>query len=142
MIRVVIIEDEKDGQDFLVKYLAKYSNEISVVGIEASVQEAIETINLVKPDLVFMDIEIINGTGFDVLAGLSFKEFEIIFVTAYNQHAIKAIKENASDYILKPIIYEELTKGLDKAINKIKTQQEHISLNIKLVVRFLHFFEL
>jgi two-component system LytT family response regulator len=119
MLKVIIVEDEFPGQEFLKNCLLKNYENISISHIASSVNEAVEAINKYKPDLVFLDIEIINGTGFDVLDKISERNFEIIFTTAYNQFALQAIKKHAFDYILKPININELTDSVDRVCKKI-----------------------
>lgn len=123
MIKVVIIEDEFHGQEFLRKTLEDNFEEIEIVGIEKKAKEAADLINMTSPDIVFLDVEIIGGTGFDVLAAVKKRNFETIFVTAYNEYAIRAIKEQALDYFLKPIVTLEFIDGVRRAFEKIKDKK-------------------
>jgi two-component system LytT family response regulator len=123
MIKVIIIEDEFYGQEFARKTLMDNFPEIEIVGIEKKAKDAAELINRSSPDLVFLDVEIIGGTGFDVLAAVKDRNFEIIFVTAYNEYAIRAIKESALDYFLKPIVTADFIEGVRKAIDKIENRK-------------------
>jgi len=115
MIKVVIVEDEINSQELLQSILEQHYNYIEVVGVAESVKKGIAVIKEVKPDVVFLDIEIQGGTGFDILNAIPEPSFRVIFVTGYDHYALKAIKYSALDYILKPINLEEL----DTAISKI-----------------------
>lgn len=103
MLKSVIIDDEIASIDSLELLLNNSQTEIDVVGRASDIPNAINVIRETKPDLVFLDIEMGGGTGFDVLDGITEIDFNVIFVTAYNQYAIKAFKYAAVDYILKPI---------------------------------------
>ncbi|MCD6068613.1 MAG: two component transcriptional regulator, LytTR family [Bacteroidetes bacterium] len=122
MIRTIIVEDEYFGQELLKKHLSENFPETMVVATESTVSGAVEAINLHKPDLVLLDIQILGGTGFDVLKGIKNRNFELIFITAFNQYAIDAIKNDASDYILKPIKANEFATGMKKCIDRINTR--------------------
>lgn len=108
MIKTIIVDDEKKGAEVLQLMLKNHCPNIKVVAIEYSAMEAIDAINTHKPDLVFLDIEMPKATGFDVIEATKSHEYKIIFTTAYEQYAIKAVKVNAFDYLLKPIDIEEL----------------------------------
>lgn len=125
-LRTIIVEDEINNQELLCKLLNDYCSDIEVIGIGSSVSESIELIKANEPDLVFLDVEIIEGTGFDVLRGLSNISFKIIFVTGYEHYAIKAIKYSAIDYILKPIDIEELQTAIHKARITTVSQKENV----------------
>jgi two-component system LytT family response regulator len=122
MIRTIIIEDEFFGQELLKKHIHEHFPEMAVVAVEGTVQGAVNAINTQKPDLVLLDIQIMGGTGFDVLKGLKSRNFELIFITAYNEYAIEAIKNDASDYILKPIKVNEFAAGMKKSIDRINAR--------------------
>lgn len=113
MIRVVIIDDEpairKD-----IQALMQQQPGFIVVGTCSSVQEAHTIIPATQPDLLLLDIELHDGTGFDILRSLEPLTCKVIFITAYNDHAIKAIKYGALDYLMKPLDEEELRQALDK----------------------------
>jgi len=123
--KALIVEDEARNREFLKNLAAEFCPEITVTGLAATVPEAIRQIDGQKPDIVFMDIEMQPGTGFDVLQKVKHRNFQVIFTTAYDHYAIKAIKFSAIDYILKPIDLEELQQAVDKAIQSIRKQQEN-----------------
>lgn len=119
MYKVVIVDDEKDAIESIKLILNDNFPDIEIVGTAQSVPTAIDTISKQQPDIVFLDIEMPNGNGFDVLEGLEKRNFHVIFITAYNQYAIKAFKYSAIDYILKPIDIDDFVN----AINRIKEIQ-------------------
>lgn len=120
MLRVVLVDDEIAAIRSLELLLEQFCSDIQVVGTARSVQEAIKLIDSQKPDLVFLDIQMPHGSGFDLLEHIPNYNFEIIFITAYNQYAIKAFKYSAVDYILKPIDIDELVNAIEKARNMLK----------------------
>lgn len=126
----VIIDDEQDAVDFISSIVSEYCPGLEVKGKANNVKTGIEIIKDVKPDLVFLDVEMPNGTGFDLLTHFPEKTFEVIFITAFNHYAIRAIKFSAVDYILKPININEFIESVDKVIAKRKnnplTGQENI----------------
>lgn len=114
MIRTIIVDDEPNAVNFLANALEKYCSDVSIVGKIHSVEDAEILINNSTFDLLLLDIELIDGTGFDVLDRVKNRNFEVIFITAYNQHAIKAFKFSALDYLLKPLNIKELLSAIDK----------------------------
>ena len=132
MLQVAIVEDEKHSRETLKNLLEEFCNDVVIVGMAGSVSEAIEMIKIKKPELVFMDIELQTGTGFDVLDSLSNEHFEVIFTTAFEQYAIKAIKFSSIDYLLKPIDIEELQSAVEKARVKKDAQEYQKQLEVLL----------
>jgi len=114
MIRSIIIEDEPHSQKTLANFLKKYCTQVELITIAATVKSAVEEINKHKPDLIFLDIDLPDGTGFEMLTQLLQPWPHIIFVTAYNQYAVKAFQICAIDYILKPVDPELLIKAIEK----------------------------
>lgn len=114
-MKVVIIEDEKRNQLILQQLLKENCPHVEIAGFAESVIEGVELIRSQKPDLIFLDIQLKNGTGFDLLSALGKDVPYVIFTTAYDQYAIKAFKFSAVDYLLKPIIPEELSSAIQKA---------------------------
>lgn len=108
MIRTVIVDDEVTGVEVLGLMLDTYCSNVEVVGIASGVDEAVELIMRLKPDLIFLDIELKDGSGFDILDRLKQYHGDIIFITAYDNYAIKAFKKRAVDYLLKPVDVQEL----------------------------------
>lgn len=118
-IKSIIIEDEPDNRLNLRVMLQNYCPHVEVIAEAENVETGIQMIRQHRPELVFLDVEMPDGTGFDLLAKIGAFDFHVIFVTAYSQYAIKAIKFNALDYILKPIDISELGKAVDKAANNM-----------------------
>jgi len=121
-IPCIIIEDEERTRNFLHKMLNRYCPELKVIGLAPDVGSAVQTINQKKPALIFLDVEMPDGNGFDVIDQIDDYDFEVIFVTGYNEHAIRAIKVNALDYLLKPIDTDELVLAVRKAIKRINSK--------------------
>src|SRR5688572_24832024 len=121
MIRTIIIEDEQKSRELLDAMISKNCPELEIVGHASDVSQGVELTRASKPDLIFLDISMPNGTGFEVLEQVSDLHFELIFATASDQHALKAIKYSACDYLLKPIDADELKLAVDKVIRKKKT---------------------
>nr|WP_321520371.1 LytTR family DNA-binding domain-containing protein [uncultured Macellibacteroides sp.] len=119
MVRVVIIDDEKSSRETIKFLLADYFPEVTVSAEAESVDDAVKIIEEQNPELVFLDIEIKGGTGLHVLQRLKKRDFKLIFITAFNDFAIKAIKFSAIDYILKPINEFEFKNGVERAILEI-----------------------
>ncbi|MCG8329315.1 MAG: LytTR family DNA-binding domain-containing protein [Chitinophagales bacterium] len=114
-MKAIIIEDEKNIRQGLIKMLAVFCPDVDVIEEAGSVQEAIRLSTLNACDLVFLDIELPDGSGFDFLRKTLNRQFQIIFVTAYNQYAIDAFRLSAADYLLKPINPEHLIEAVKKA---------------------------
>lgn len=123
-LRAIIVEDEKHSRETLKNLLEKFCEGVEVVAMAASVKEALDIIPQGKTDVVFLDIELQSGTGFDILTQLPEINFEVIFTTAFDQYAIKAVKFSSLDYLLKPIDLEELQQAVEKA-KKIKNRIEY-----------------
>lgn len=130
-LRVIIIEDEYHNRETLKSFLADYCPEVEVLGEATDVQEAVEKITLHQPNLIFMDIELQTGTGFDVLQKVKHLDFHLIFTTAFEHYAIKAIKFSSIDYLLKPIDLDELLEAVHKAKELIQTEsRQHLLENL------------
>lgn len=114
MIKAIIVDDELGARESLSKMLEKNCKQIEVVAKVDSMLSAFEAITNKEPDLVFLDIEMPNGNAFDLLEKFKNINFNIIFTTAYDHYAIKAIKFSAIDYILKPIDPEELVNAVKR----------------------------
>lgn len=114
MIKAVIIDDESDSRQILSNYLIKYCPDVSLCGFGESVATGLEAIYKHQPDIVFLDIEMPYGNGFDLLDQVDTINFETIFVTAFDNYAIQALNQSAAYYLLKPIDIDELIKAVDK----------------------------
>ncbi len=114
MIKAVIIDDESDAVEFIASIIEEYCKDVELLGSANSAREGADLIREKQPELVFLDVEMPHGTGFDLLESFPEKNFDVIFITAYNHYAIQAIKYSAVDYILKPINIEELVQAVEK----------------------------
>jgi len=119
MIKALIVDDEPEALRGLDSLLKLFCPDVEVIGFAASVTGAIKQITELKPNLLFLDIELKDGTGFDVLAAVPEKNFSTIFVTAFEHYAIKALRLNAMDYLLKPADPEDLMA----AVSKVREQE-------------------
>ena len=124
MITAVIVDDETKSREVLKRLLQEIDLELQIVGEADAVESGFEIIIKEKPQLVFLDVEMLDGTGFNLLEKFEELDFRVIFTTAYDKYAIKAFKYSAIDYLLKPIGIEELNdavfevkKGIDKELN-------------------------
>ncbi|WP_299126070.1 LytTR family DNA-binding domain-containing protein [uncultured Tenacibaculum sp.] len=123
MLKALIVEDERHIRENLKKRIFQdFQNEISIVDEAISVKEGIEKIKRYKPQLVFMDIDLGDGTSFDILSSLDEIKFKIIFITGFDSHAIKAIRLGALDYLLKPIDEDEFKEAVSKAIDTVEKE--------------------
>ena len=125
-IRAVIVEDEKPNQEVLISYLESYCQHVDVVGVASTLAEGIQAVQTHQPDLVFLDIKLDAGnSGFDLLEAVDSTDFQIIFVTAYDEYTKKALNETeAVYYINKPIKISELETAVEKAGNRLQTLQK------------------
>lgn len=123
MINTILIDDELDGLEDLKESVEKYCPEISVQGTFQVPGEGMEAIKKIKPDLVFLDVQMPGMSGFDLLKKLSPTSFNVIFVSAYDRYAIKAIKFSALDYLLKPIDVDELIQAVSRVKERIPPLQ-------------------
>jgi two-component system LytT family response regulator len=143
MIRCVIVEDEEMARNVLKSLLAQYCPDVMVCAEADDVISGKNMIETFHPDLVFLDIEMPGGSGFKLLTSIEDKDFEVVFITAYEQFAIKAIRHDALDYILKPIDPKELVAAVEKVKEAkykktLKKQYDSLLKNLdpeQLVVR-------
>lgn len=143
MIRCVIVEDEEMARKVLKSLLAQYCQDVMVCAEADDIVSGKTMIENFRPDLVFLDIEMPGGSGFKLLTSMENIDFEVVFITAYEQFAIKAIRHDALDYILKPIDPKELVAAVEKVKEAkykktLKQQYDNILKNLdpeQLVVR-------
>ncbi len=128
MIDCLIIDDESCGRENLKSTVIKHFPDLRILGLATGVLDAIDKIATLKPQLIFLDIEMNDGTGFDVIEKCSFTQFEVIFVTAYDNYGLHALRCSAIDYILKPIDLERLRTSIAKAVESISLKEENIRL--------------
>ncbi|WP_320054261.1 response regulator transcription factor [uncultured Acetobacteroides sp.] len=123
MIKALILDDEVNCIDTLSLILErKFGTEIRVVAKCTSIPQAMECMELYNPQVVFLDVEMPSGTGFDFLLNIGKHNFHVVFITAHESYALKAIKFNAIDYILKPINLNELEAAVKKIMQKLRTE--------------------
>lgn len=121
LLKAIIVDDEQHCIDTLVAMLQKkFTESITLLGTYNNADDAKKAIETLAPDLVFLDVEMPRKTGVDMLCEIKHIDFEIIFTTAYEQYAVRAIKFSALDYLLKPFGIEELQEAIDKCIEKRK----------------------
>ena len=124
-IPALIVDDEKNGRENLSGLIRTHCPQIRIAAEAASVEQAIAQIREHQPQLIFLDIEMPGGNGFQLLEHFKDFPFEVIFVTAYDNYAIRAIRFSASDYILKPINLNELIAAVDKVCERISNRSEN-----------------
>jgi two-component system LytT family response regulator len=129
MISVVIVEDEQKNVNILSRLLEEHCPSLEIKGAAGDVIKGYELIKKEKPDLIFLDIEMPYGNGFDLLDQLKPLTFEVIFITAFNHYAIQAFKYNSIDYLLKPIDEIDLKRAIERAEERIRNK----SLNENLL---------
>ncbi len=117
MIKTVIIDDDPGSRKAIFNILTNYCKEVAVAGEAGDVASGYKIIKRLRPDAVFLDIEMPDGNGFDLLELFDTVDFHVIFITAHNQYAIKAFEYSAIDYILKPVDPEKLLKAIKKLKN-------------------------
>ena len=131
-MRAILVDDEAANLENLKILLDKHCPNIKVVAIASNIGEAFNQINLHHPDLLFLDIQMGKTTGFDLLNQLTEKTFEVVFVTAYDNYGIQAVKFAALDYLLKPVDPDELKVAVEKAEIRIKNKIHGEQLNFLL----------
>lgn len=125
VIRSIIVDDEKNGREVLRKLLEKRHPQIEIIGEASNVDEAHQLCVVLKPQLVFLDIQMPKANGFNLLKMFEKIPFEVIFVTSFDQFAITAIKFNALDYILKPIDIQDLERSIVKVVDSIEQKKNN-----------------
>ena len=119
IIKAIIVDDDVDSRLITATFTKKYFPDIHIVAEGASVKEGLELLKQMKPDLVLLDIEMPDGTGFDLLRSVDDKDFELVFITAFDAYAIEAFKFSAIDYLLKPLSATDLRESLLKVKERI-----------------------
>ena len=129
-IKTLIVDDEIKSLSTLRRMLEKYCTDVDIINESHNVKQAVENINALHPQLVFLDISMPDGQGFDVLEQVTYKDFEVVFVTAYDEYATKAFEFSALHYILKPINH----RALVEAVNRVFKRKEQSFTDQKLEV--------
>lgn len=131
-ITAILVDDEFSALKGLQQKVEKLFPQIEILSTFQKPEEAIEAIEEKQPDILFLDIEMPRMSGFELLSKLKQVNFQVIFVTAYNEYALKALKQSAVDYVLKPVDNEELINAINKALNVIKLEHQSKS-NSRLI---------
>lgn len=124
-LKAIIVEDEKSSRDILRNYLIKYCPNVTLLGEAENIDKALELIRNNELDLVFLDVEMPYGNAFDLLDRVGDRQFETVFVTAYNQYALEALNAHASSYLLKPISIDKLIEAVDYVL-EIKEKENSL----------------
>ncbi len=132
MIKAIIVDDEKKSREVLMGLIDRYCPDVFVLIQADGCLDGIEKVKEYNPDIVFLDIQMPDGSGFNFLEAFDDFKFEVIFTTAHDQYAIKAIKYSALDYLLKPINPDDLKEAIDKFLQKQNKGQ--INKNIKVLL--------
>jgi len=145
-IKAIIIDDQISAINSLKQDLLElFPNDIQVIGESTTLREAVLLFKEVKPELIFLDIDLKKGTGFDFLeeiANFDYNNFKVIFTTAFNQFAIKAIKFSAFDYLLKPIDPDDLEESIKRLKKEIDDKKNYTKSNIELLIENANSIEL
>lgn len=127
-MNVIIVDDELKVRNVIAGLLKEYYPEINIISSAGTIQEGYEAISLRMPDLLFLDVELPDGNGFDLLKKFPLVSFKIIFITGHQEYALDAIKVSALDYILKPIDTDEFRIAVEKARHIINNEEQQIKL--------------
>ncbi len=128
MIHAIVIDDEYNGIRSLELMLAKYAPDVKVVATATDPYEGIGLINNYRPDVVFLDISMPGISGFELLDALVYKNFFLVFTTAHEEYGLKALKNNALDYLLKPVSAAELEQAIQKIKNRMQSRPDMSSV--------------
>lgn len=128
-MKAIVIDDEYAARESLTELLNDFCKGVEIIGEADSVETGVKAIEKNKSDLVFLDINLSDGTGFEILERIKTRKFEVIFVTAYEEFAIKAFKFSALDYILKPVDPDELFNAVSKAEKNLESGNLSLRLN-------------
>jgi len=132
MIQTVLVDDETDNLRILQRLLEAYCPDVNIVGTAEGVDMAEQLIRDTSPDLVLLDIELIQGNAFDLLGRLTPLKFQVIFVTAFDAYAIKAFKYSAVDYLLKPVDVDELRNAISKVAHRMGAKMDVSEIKVLL----------
>lgn len=130
MLRTILIDDEEKSRKLLANLLRDYCSQVEIIAFADSADAGFNAISKYQPDLVFLDIVMPEKDGFELLSKFDTLNFEIIFTTAHEEFILKALREDALDYLLKPIDLDELINAVDKAQNKITANKNLIETTL------------
>jgi two-component system LytT family response regulator len=132
MLRAILVDDEENSLNALKQKIIHHCDAVTIIASCTKPDEAIEKINSLRPDILFLDIEMPGINGFSLLKKIDYKNSEIVFVTAYDHYAIKAIRFSALDYLVKPVDVDELKATIDRAIEKKNSGSSNQRLDLLL----------
>lgn len=132
MIKAVIIDDEQSSIDLISEMLRFYKDSIGLCATGHSVEEGYKLIQTYKPGLVFLDVQMEDGSGFDLLNKLGNIDFKVVFITAHNEFALRALRYSAMDYLLKPLSPIDFSEAVRKAIQAISNDEINLQLKALL----------
>ena len=121
-ITAILVDDETKNNELLKIYLERHCPSIEVLAVAKTVKKAVKKINELEPQLIFLDVVLDQGTGFDVLEQVEYKDFLVVFITAFQEYALSAFKFNAIDFLLKPIDPKDLIVAVEKIHSNIENQ--------------------
>lgn len=130
-LSAILVDDEKRGLSALRQLLEKFVPEIKVLAECLDARHAIQLIESRKPDILFLDVDMPGMNGFDLLDGLSWKKFNLVFTTAHEEYGLRALKNNAIDYLLKPISHVELRQTLTRIEEKRRSETITLQFNFQ-----------
>lgn len=137
-MRTIIVDDEKLSRSVLTLLLEKYCPAVDIVAVCADGISALQAIEKHKPELLFLDVEMPGLNGFEVLQACKETAFSIIVTTSHDHYALEAIRHNALDYLMKPIIKEDLQEAVDKALLRLTKKKEQSVSKTDSLMEFLH----
>jgi two-component system LytT family response regulator len=127
MIKAIHIEDEPRNVELLKQLVKEHCSNVEIIGNAKTVADGLQLVKEKRPQLLYLDIELNNGNSFELLEQLKdeYPEFQVVFITAFNEFAVKAFRYNAVDYLLKPISIKDLKEATEKAVERIKNAREN-----------------
>ena len=132
LIKTVIVDDEKPSREALMNYLREFCPNIQIVAECNSAKTAFKAITEHQPQLVFLDVEMPKGSGFDLLKMLSPISFKVIFITAFSNYAVQAFRFSAVDFLLKPVKISELKEAVEKVTNELEVKNSYLTVKALL----------
>jgi two-component system, LytTR family, response regulator len=132
MLRTLIIDDEQHCIDRITQLLEPHKNNVHVMDALQSVEDGVHAVKKFKPDLIFLDVQVHDKTGFDLLKQTDTHDFEVIFTTAHDKYAVQAFKFSAIDYLLKPVDADDLKQALEKVSKKVHEKHTNERLDVLL----------
>lgn len=135
MIKAIIVEDELHSSESIKEILNHNFKDLEIIAQTVNVKDSVEEINKLEPDLLFLDIDLPDGTSFDILQQVDYKKYKVIFITAHQEYAVQAIKFSAFDYILKPFDPAELVQ----TVNEVLKEKMNEDYELKFQAFFTNF---